>query len=1240
MSKINKSLLFLFIASLAIFNKSWGQSPGLNPLVLHIFNQDSLRGFDENSARAIAINDRCFGNEFKVRMFQLKRQFVDNKYNLVRTAVSTTPQYSARTAVVPGCTNEDFEASATGLINSSTQINGWNLTSGTNLTGADNCIMNPVTAAANGKSELIDCGVNGYVDPNLGSQYRIFSVFGSGAANALGATANPQVTSSLFGGKVLRLNDSITNDYSMQKLSKTFAVSASNALFQFAFISVISSLHPCCIASGFQIKLSNGGTPISCPSFSVWAPSSQCTAGDGQALNYFKNKTNTPYNAASTTQEDIYNKWKINSIDLTSYIGQNITIDITAYDCKQGGHYGYIYLDAQCGPMTIFGNGTGYPAGVTSATVPTCGASGATLCAADGLGPYSWAGPGVGPPYTTPALTNQCYVTNLSGTYTLYMNPAGSCAPIQRVISATITPAPLLYASAVQAACGNTTAIVTVTPSGSASVPSTITWTPAPLSYGTNSLSATYAIPVGPAPIIVTITATDPLGCLVVATATVKPAAPIPTFTITNVTGTSSITCNQSFVNLTAQSTYTYGTLSYTWSSPSTFSTGDDVAIFAPEVFTVTALDPVSNCSVVHNYTVGINQTPPSVILTPTNQIINCTNLAPQTISATATPTINMIHYFYAPTGGTVSAASYTAIYVPGLPGTYTYVLVNNLTGCSITRTLTVASSDQYPSISITSSVANVPSFTLGCSSQSVALVRVDGQTNPIGGSATFTLLPPGYTGTYGYGSNTSYNVNTPGIWTAVVKNPSPSFCETKIQFSIIQNIDGPDIHADVPTSILSCDTRSTVLTAVTRNTNVQFTWKYTGVPGSQAGYSIAVNTTTNTQSSSVDTYTLQILDNTNLCISTLTVPIRQNLYPPKAGISGGASLSITCNAPSVNFISTSTTTIPSGSGLPTNSFVVAALWEGPSPQLPLSLSTSYVGSVAGTYTLTAKDLNNGCTSQTTTLLADAKNYPVVNNPTGPPDFVLDCGANNVKIYPIISSSVTNLSYFWTAPSQASTSAVSGPTLTTNSPGEYKIIVTNNASGCFTPGRVNVVNGVLSGDFVPNVTSGYAPLAVTFSNASSSSLGTTSIVSVWNYGNGTTNTFSNTTDGSAVYTQPGTYTVTLYSSKGTCTDIDSKVITVDIPSKLEAPNVFTPNGDGINDLYFLKVANMTEINARIFDRWGHQVYELNSSTGNIAWDGTNQVGTKVAAGVYFYVIKGKGKDDKDYDQKGTITLYR
>jgi gliding motility-associated-like protein len=101
-----------------------------------------------------------------------------------------------------------------------------------------------------------------------------------------------------------------------------------------------------------------------------------------------------------------------------------------------------------------------------------------------------------------------------------------------------------------------------------------------------------------------------------------------------------------------------------------------------------------------------------------------------------------------------------------------------------------------------------------------------------------------------------------------------------------------------------------------------------------------------------------------------------------------------------------------------------------------------------------------------------------------------------------------------------------------------------------------------------------------------------------------------------------------------------KIIVVDIPSKLEVPNVFTPNGDGSNDIFFLKASNLTEITALIYDRWGNKVYELTSNTGNIAWDGKNQVGKDVAEGTYFYIITAKGKEGVDYKTKGNLSLYR
>jgi gliding motility-associated-like protein len=194
--------------------------------------------------------------------------------------------------------------------------------------------------------------------------------------------------------------------------------------------------------------------------------------------------------------------------------------------------------------------------------------------------------------------------------------------------------------------------------------------------------------------------------------------------------------------------------------------------------------------------------------------------------------------------------------------------------------------------------------------------------------------------------------------------------------------------------------------------------------------------------------------------------------------------------------------------------------------------------------------------------------------------------------------------------------------------------------------NVFVVNGVLTANFTADQTSGFAPLTVNFTNnsASSSSVtGTLSITSVWSFGNGATKTTTAITTSagtSAVYTQPGTYTVTMYATKGTCIDTFLKVIRVDIPSKLEIPNVFTPNGDNVNDIFFVKAANLTSITALIYDRWGTKIYELSTEKGNIAWDGKTQTGREAPDGTYFYIITATGKDGMSYDTKGTVSLFR
>ena len=92
-------------------------------------------------------------------------------------------------------------------------------------------------------------------------------------------------------------------------------------------------------------------------------------------------------------------------------------------------------------------------------------------------------------------------------------------------------------------------------------------------------------------------------------------------------------------------------------------------------------------------------------------------------------------------------------------------------------------------------------------------------------------------------------------------------------------------------------------------------------------------------------------------------------------------------------------------------------------------------------------------------------------------------------------------------------------------------------------------------------------------------------------------------------------------------------------SSLLMPNAFSPNGDGINDIYKPKSGyqNITEFHAYIFNRWGQKLFEwTDPATG---WDGTYK-GSPVKDGVYFCLVKAKGADGKIYNFKKDVNLLR
>ncbi|TMI78957.1 MAG: gliding motility-associated C-terminal domain-containing protein [Bacteroidetes bacterium] len=85
------------------------------------------------------------------------------------------------------------------------------------------------------------------------------------------------------------------------------------------------------------------------------------------------------------------------------------------------------------------------------------------------------------------------------------------------------------------------------------------------------------------------------------------------------------------------------------------------------------------------------------------------------------------------------------------------------------------------------------------------------------------------------------------------------------------------------------------------------------------------------------------------------------------------------------------------------------------------------------------------------------------------------------------------------------------------------------------------------------------------------------------------------------------------------------------------PNVFSPNGDGKNDMLFVYGNYIDKVDMRIFNQWGQQIATINDKTQG--WDG-RQKGNPQPVGVYVYVLKAILTNGRTVNLKGSITLIR
>jgi len=316
-------------------------------------------------------------------------------------------------------------------------------------------------------------------------------------------------------------------------------------------------------------------------------------------------------------------------------------------------------------------------------------------------------------------------------------------------------------------------------------------------------------------------------------------------------------------------------------------------------------------------------------------------------------------------------------------------------------------------------------------------------------------------------------------------------------------------------------------------------------------------------------------------------------------------------------------------------------VWTANPPGVITGTNTANpIASPTTTTTYSVYGTNNGCNTQTAlTVTVHVNPTPTVNINSASLDTV-KCnqlgGVVNINTSNVGNGTAPYV-FQWTNVTTGSTyTSNTTPSFTNQPAGTYSLLVTD-AHGCVATnsGTVSTTQVVpslsVTASFIPNSPIGSGSLTVSYTNTS-----TNATTYTWTLGNGIGSTLINPPATS--YTAVGTYTVVLYAQNGGCIDSAKTVVTIDVPTTFIIPNIFSPNGDGVNDDFFIINTGINTLTCYIYNRWGELLFTINAP--NQVWDGKAPNGGNAPDGTYFYILQAQGVDGKTYKQNGPLTLVR
>jgi gliding motility-associated-like protein len=235
---------------------------------------------------------------------------------------------------------------------------------------------------------------------------------------------------------------------------------------------------------------------------------------------------------------------------------------------------------------------------------------------------------------------------------------------------------------------------------------------------------------------------------------------------------------------------------------------------------------------------------------------------------------------------------------------------------------------------------------------------------------------------------------------------------------------------------------------------------------------------------------------------------------------------------------------------------------------------------------------------------------------------------------PFLSTSVNGIQFKWTFANGDSISNQQNASFTFDTPGTYtiKLVVTS-------PGSCNGIDSAqhtITVSSKPTAAFTFSPaipqtnVPISFFNGSQNAT-----AYHWDFGDQTVSAEMNPIHN---YNRSGAFNVclTAYNQQG-CPDKVCKSVSADILPLADIPTGFSPNGDGSNDVLYVRGYSIKTMDLKIYNRWGQLVFE--STEQSHGWDGTYK-GKMQEMEVYAFVLQVTFFDGSNYHKQGNVTLLK